>query len=56
MLREEWEERLTKVAPNRTPQDLSTAVDAAIIASSAAAIGLTWLLAEVPAKNLPTEA
>jgi hypothetical protein len=47
LVRSEWVERLRAVAPERTDFDVEAAVDAAVVANTAGAIGLTWLLAEI---------
>jgi hypothetical protein len=47
LVRSEWVERLRAAAPERTEFDVEAAVDAAVVANTAGAIGLTWLLAEI---------
>jgi hypothetical protein len=45
--RDEWSERLQAAAPEAEAQQLELAVDAAVVANTAASIGLTWFLVEV---------
>jgi hypothetical protein len=56
--REEWAERLQTAAPEAEAPQLELAVDAAVVANTAASIGLTWFLVEVrpaPPKNEPSQ-
>jgi hypothetical protein len=45
--RVEWVERLRAAAPEQTDAEIDAAVDAALVANTAASIGITWLLAEI---------
>jgi hypothetical protein len=47
LARSEWVERLGAAAPRDVPLDLEVAVDAAVVANAASAIGVTWLLADI---------
>ena len=49
--RDEWRERLWAFVSDREVVELEAAVDAAVVANAAAAVGISWLLADIRPRN-----